>query len=79
MVANLTVRIQDRQLAGGNPFMSSSPGLIELKHVSDASWVIDQPPIVPCLTEPQNPHSDTQNQLPRRRRARSFRKNYTLW
>lgn len=78
MVANLTVRILDRQLAGGNPFMSSSPGLIELKHVSDASRVIDQPPTVPCCTEAQIPHSDTQNQLPKRRQARSFRENYTL-
>lgn len=47
--------------------MSSSPGLIELKHVSDASRVIDQPPTVPCCTEPQMPHSDPQNQLPKRR------------
>lgn len=47
MVANLTVRIQDRQLAGGDPFMNSSPGLIDLKHVSDASQVIDQ---VDCST-----------------------------
>lgn len=58
--------------------MSSSPGLIELKHVFDASQVIDQPQTVPCCAEHQIQYFDTQNQLPRYKRARSFQENYTL-
>lgn len=63
MVANLTVRILDRQLAGGNPFMNSSPGLVELKYVSDASRVTDQHQTAPCCPENQIQYFHTHDQL----------------
>lgn len=61
MAANLTVRILDR--IGRRGFTNFSPGLIELKHVPDASRVTDQSQSAPRCAEHQIKNGDTHNQL----------------